>query len=262
MGLRYRKSIKMGPFRINLSKSGIGYSVGVKGYRVTKKANGGYRTTVSIPGIGISHVKEYSGKYAEPEYIPPEPAGYCDACGHPYCGGNRVCPDCGAKLPKVKDDRDLKGLFKSFLLVGIFVLAIAFGASGCSAEPAEAPVESQPQTSISTVKPTLEDFVEPAPEPEPEPAPAPELEPEPEPVPEPEQKPIPAPTPEPEPAPEPEPEPEPAPTVAYIGNKNSKKFHEPDCSSVDEMKEKNKKELFSRDEAIDLGYDPCGRCKP
>ena len=60
MGLRYRKSINLGPVRINLSKSGVGYSVGTKGYRVTKKADGGIRKTVSIPGTGISHVTEYS----------------------------------------------------------------------------------------------------------------------------------------------------------------------------------------------------------
>ena len=37
MGFRYRKSINLGGgFRINLSKSGIGYSWGVRGYRVTK----------------------------------------------------------------------------------------------------------------------------------------------------------------------------------------------------------------------------------
>lgn len=35
MGMRYRKSIKAGPFRINLSKSGMGWSVGGKGYRYT-----------------------------------------------------------------------------------------------------------------------------------------------------------------------------------------------------------------------------------
>lgn len=58
MGFRYRKSINFGPFRLNVSKSGIGYSVGVKGYRITKKANGGIRKTVSIPGTGISHVTE------------------------------------------------------------------------------------------------------------------------------------------------------------------------------------------------------------
>ena len=35
MGMRYRKSIKAGPLRINLSKSGMGWSVGGKGYRYT-----------------------------------------------------------------------------------------------------------------------------------------------------------------------------------------------------------------------------------
>ena len=62
MGLRFRKSIKVGPARINLSKSGIGYSVGTKGFRVTKTAKGTVRTTTSIPGTGISHVTETSSK--------------------------------------------------------------------------------------------------------------------------------------------------------------------------------------------------------
>lgn len=62
MGFRFRKSIKAGPLRINLSKSGVGYSVGGKGYRYTKKANGGTRTTTSIPGSGISYVKDSSKK--------------------------------------------------------------------------------------------------------------------------------------------------------------------------------------------------------
>ena len=58
MGFRFRKSMNFGPFRINLSKSGVGYSFGGKGFRWTKKANGGTRTTASIPGTGISYVKE------------------------------------------------------------------------------------------------------------------------------------------------------------------------------------------------------------
>lgn len=58
MGLRFRKSVKAGPMRINFSKSGVGYSVGTKGFRYTKKANGGTRTTTSIPGTGISYVKD------------------------------------------------------------------------------------------------------------------------------------------------------------------------------------------------------------
>lgn len=63
MGLRFRKSIKLGGgARINLSKSGVGFSMGTKGYRVTKKAGGGTRETISIPGTGISMVKEKGNK--------------------------------------------------------------------------------------------------------------------------------------------------------------------------------------------------------
>jgi len=59
VGFRYRKSINLGGgFRINLSKSGIGYSWGVKGYRITKTARGTIRRTASIPGTGISYVHE------------------------------------------------------------------------------------------------------------------------------------------------------------------------------------------------------------
>ena len=49
----------------------------------------------------------------------------------------------------------------------------------------------------------------------------------------------------------------------YVLNKNTKKFHYPSCSSVDDMKEKNK-EYFkgSREEVIGAGYEPCGRCNP
>ena len=49
----------------------------------------------------------------------------------------------------------------------------------------------------------------------------------------------------------------------YILNTTTKKFHYPTCSSVNDMKEKNKQEFFgTRDEAISNGYSPCGRCKP
>ena len=54
MGLRFRKSIKLGGLRINFSKSGIGYSYGVKGLRYTKTDNGKDRITASIPGSGTA----------------------------------------------------------------------------------------------------------------------------------------------------------------------------------------------------------------
>jgi hypothetical protein len=41
VGFSYRKSVKkMGPFRMTASKFGISYSAGVKGARVTRRANG------------------------------------------------------------------------------------------------------------------------------------------------------------------------------------------------------------------------------
>lgn len=57
MGFRFRKSKKIGPFRINLSKSGVGWSVGGKGFRYTKRADGKTQKTYSIPGTGISYVE-------------------------------------------------------------------------------------------------------------------------------------------------------------------------------------------------------------
>ena len=59
MGLRLRKSVNLGyVFRVNFSKTGIGYSWGVPGARLTKTATGRNRATLSIPGTGISYVKE------------------------------------------------------------------------------------------------------------------------------------------------------------------------------------------------------------
>lgn len=55
----------------------------------------------------------------------------------------------------------------------------------------------------------------------------------------------------------------PASTVTYILNTNTKKFQYPSYSSVNDMSEKNKREFSgTRDEAIAMGYDPCGRCHP
>lgn len=51
--------------------------------------------------------------------------------------------------------------------------------------------------------------------------------------------------------------------VHYILNTNSEKFHYPDCSSVDDMSPKNKQDYTgTREDLINQGYDPCGRCNP
>ena len=53
-----------------------------------------------------------------------------------------------------------------------------------------------------------------------------------------------------------------APDALYIGNKNSHVFHYAQCSGVSGMKENNKVEFTSREEAIAQGYKPCSLCNP
>lgn len=51
--------------------------------------------------------------------------------------------------------------------------------------------------------------------------------------------------------------------TTYVLNTNTMKIHYPTCSSVDDMKEKNKQIYTgSRDEVINMGYVPCKRCNP
>ena len=51
--------------------------------------------------------------------------------------------------------------------------------------------------------------------------------------------------------------------ITYVLNTNTMKFHYPTCSSVDDMKEKNKQIYTgSREEVINIGYVPCKRCNP
>lgn len=51
--------------------------------------------------------------------------------------------------------------------------------------------------------------------------------------------------------------------ITYVMNTNTKKFHTPYCSSVKDIKDKNKRETtLSREEIISQGYQPCKRCNP
>ncbi|MGB7768374.1 MAG: DUF4236 domain-containing protein [Verrucomicrobiia bacterium] len=55
MGFYYRKSIGLGPFRVNLSKSGVGYSVGGPGFRTGVSSTGRKYSTFGIPGTGMGY---------------------------------------------------------------------------------------------------------------------------------------------------------------------------------------------------------------
>lgn len=49
----------------------------------------------------------------------------------------------------------------------------------------------------------------------------------------------------------------------YVLNTSSKKFHLPECSSVESIQEQNKQTVTcDRQDLIGQGYEPCGRCDP
>jgi hypothetical protein len=61
MGWNWRKVFRFGPLRVNLSKKGVGYSVGVRGFRVGRDAKGQDYSQTAIPGTGIFK-RTYSGR--------------------------------------------------------------------------------------------------------------------------------------------------------------------------------------------------------
>jgi tetratricopeptide (TPR) repeat protein len=66
---RFRRSIKLGPgVRLNLGKTGIGISAGVRGARRTFHSSGRQTYSVGLPGSGLSYMHTKSrGSATEPE---------------------------------------------------------------------------------------------------------------------------------------------------------------------------------------------------
>src|SRR5438132_6541259 len=73
MGWYLRKSFGFGPLRLNLSKSGLGYSVGVRGARIGVGPRGNY---VRLGRGGVYYQKYLSTTHSEPAVQPfsPRPA--------------------------------------------------------------------------------------------------------------------------------------------------------------------------------------------
>lgn len=66
MPFRFRRSIQLAPgLRLNVSKSGLSASVGKRGAHVTL-GHGRTRTTVGIPGSGLSYTTTTRRKRAGP----------------------------------------------------------------------------------------------------------------------------------------------------------------------------------------------------
>lgn len=53
MGLRWRKSMSIGPVRANLSNSGVGWSINLGLCRLGLNAQGRLYFSVGIPGTGL-----------------------------------------------------------------------------------------------------------------------------------------------------------------------------------------------------------------
>jgi hypothetical protein len=66
MSVRYRKSTKIGPFRLTATKNGLSVSAGVKGARVSLGSDGKVRRTLSLPGTGMSDTKVIGGSRRVP----------------------------------------------------------------------------------------------------------------------------------------------------------------------------------------------------
>lgn len=62
MGFYYRKSVNLGPFRVTASKSGLGWSVGGKGFRTGVSSRGKRYSTFSVPGTGLGYRTQHQGR--------------------------------------------------------------------------------------------------------------------------------------------------------------------------------------------------------
>lgn len=237
MGFRFRKSINLGGgTRINLSKSGVGVSTGVKGFRVSHNSSGRSRVTASLPGTGVSYVKEYGSSSGR-------------SSGSSYSGGGHSSG--GSKPPILQRTWVLilsmmffpplaiylmwryRGHWSKAVRIVLTVILAGYTlilAAACAAD--EQPVEDPPVTNLE------EQIITPDPTPEPETIPDP----------------TPQPTPEPEPEPVYTPDPGPETRTVYI-TETGEKYHDAGCRWI----EYNKIPI-DLDDAIAQGYTACGTC--
>lgn len=246
MGFRFRKSFGKGPFRVTVSKSGVGYSVGGKGFRVTKKAGGGMRTTASIPGTGISYVKDYSDKKSAAtvsacnSVSAPSPSEnarpsverrednkyrYCRFCLKAINNDDDVCPYC--KKSQITGKSTKSGGSKAGWVWAILIVFLLSNCNSGKSEDSNPSKDTKPLTTVSTTAPAIEETA--------------------------------------------------APVVisrndttsqitsagtTYVLNTDSKKFHYSSCSFAPKASSSRTTYTGTRAEVIAKGYSPCGHCDP
>ena len=132
MAWRFRRSLKLGPLRLNFSKSGIGYSAGVRGFHVGQNAKGTRYTAASIPGTGIYN-RQY---YGASKTIAQSPAAQS--------------PDSPTSAPPQTGTGNGLKLFLAFLAGGV-VFSILTAA--LVSRPTAAPLAPPPAAVIAPVVP-------------------------------------------------------------------------------------------------------------
>ena len=301
MGFRFRKSIPIGKhFRINLSKSGVGYSCGVKGARFTKTANGKNRTTLSVPGTGISYTAESKTHTSGKKPSRKKAVNQKATSAKPQTPGAQNRP---ANSPPTKGSFDIAA-FKTAHPVWFWIIAISIwpislsiwflktdnikklnktaricllvafwgiffvigGIAGMQQEPRDIQL-SDPISKITSKA-----------------SPAPTATPEPTPTPTPEPTSTPAPATTRQPASQSQTQqgtqnnnvtpgntsgsggqtaPQPANEANYVLNTSTHKFHRPTCSYVSGIAAENRCDVSgNRNDIINQGYTPCKKCNP
>lgn len=130
MGWYLRKSVKFGPLRVNFSKSGIGYSLGIKGARIGTGPRGPYiaggrygvyyRQSLNTP----THPALASHAPVPEPIVPAYPSAYCIHCGAAILDGNHFCIQCGTAVPTPLETHDYH--LSWWLLVGGISLGLLF----------------------------------------------------------------------------------------------------------------------------------------
>lgn len=84
MGFLFRRSIRLGPVRLNISRRGIGASIGVRGLRTGVSSTGRRYTRVSLPGTGLGY--EHTHQPSPGADSTPEPSPAAEAADEATLG--------------------------------------------------------------------------------------------------------------------------------------------------------------------------------
>jgi hypothetical protein len=103
MSLRFRRSFKILPgVRLNLTKRGVGTTIGGPLARVSINSNGDITKSIGLPGTGLYWQDRHKidrGQNEQPEAAEAvEAERVCPECGTAMKNSDDTCPGCGTFL--------------------------------------------------------------------------------------------------------------------------------------------------------------------